>query len=66
MSNGNIAADGKPAEVFADIELMEREGLTVPETTRLLYDLKQQGMDLPLTALDVDSCAKEIVKQLRG
>ena len=66
MSNGNIAADGKPAEVFADMELMEREGLTVPETTRLLYDLKQRGMDLPLTALDVDSCAKEIVKQLRG
>ena len=66
MSAGKIIADGKPAEVFADIELMEREGLTVPETTRLLYDLKQRGMDLPLTALDVDSCAKEIVKQLRG
>ena len=66
MSAGKIIADGKPPEVFADIELMEREGLTVPETTRLLYDLKQRGMDLPLTALDVDSCAKEIVKQLRG
>ena len=66
MSAGKIIADGKPAEVFADMELMEREGLTVPETTRLLYDLKQRGMDLPLTALDVDSCAKEIVKQLRG
>ena len=66
MSNGSVIADGVPAEVFADIELMEREGLTVPETTRLLYDLKQRGMDLPLTALDVDACAKEIVKQLRG
>ena len=66
MSNGSVVADGVPAEVFADIELMEREGLTVPETTRLLYDLKQRGMDLPLTALDVDACAKEIVKQIRG
>ena len=66
MSAGKIIADGKPAEVFADIELMEREGLTVPETTRLLYDLNKRGMDLPLTALDVDSCAREIVKQLRG
>ena len=66
MSNGSIVADGVPAEVFADIELMEREGLTVPETTRLLYDLKQRGMDLPLTALDVESCAKEIVKHIRG
>ena len=66
MSAGKIIADGKPAEVFADIELMEQEGLTVPETTRLVYDLNTRGMDLPLTALDVDSCAKEIVKQLRG
>ena len=66
MSNGSIVADGRPPEVFADIELMEQEGLTVPETTRLLYDLNKRGMDLPLTALDVDSCAKEIVKQLRG
>ena len=66
MSNGSIVADGLPAEVFADIGLMEREGLTVPETTRLLYDLKQRGMDLPLTALDVDACAKEIVEKLRG
>ena len=66
MSNGSVVADGVPAEVFADIDLMEREGLTVPETTRLLYDLKQRGMDLPLTALDVDACAKEIVEKLRG
>ena len=66
MSNGSVVADGLPAEVFADIGLMEREGLAVPETTRLLYDLKQRGMDLPLTALEVDACAKEIVKQLRG
>ena len=66
MSNGSVVADGLPAEVFADIDLMEREGLAVPETTRLLYDLKQRGMDLPLTALDVDACATEIVKQLRG
>lgn len=66
MSNGSVVADGLPAEVFADIGLMEREGLTVPETTRLLYDLKQRGMDLPLTALDVDACAKEIVEKLRG
>ena len=66
MSNGSIVADGLPAEVFADIDLMEREGLAVPETTRLLYDLKQRGMDLPLTARDVDACAKEIVEKLRG
>ncbi len=39
MSNGRIVADGSPVEVFSQVELMEREGLSVPETTRLLHDL---------------------------
>jgi len=64
MSGGCIVADGVPAEVFADITLMEREGLDVPETTRLLYELRQRGMELPLTALEPDACAEEIAKRL--
>ena len=39
MSNGRIVADGSPVEGFSQVELMEREGLSVPETTRLLHDL---------------------------
>ena len=39
MSNGRIVADGSPVEVFSQVELMEREGLSVPETTRLLHEL---------------------------
>jgi energy-coupling factor transport system ATP-binding protein len=65
MSNGKIVADGIPAEVFTNIELMESEGLTVPETTKLLYDLKQQGYDLNLTALSVEDCAAEIAGKLK-
>jgi energy-coupling factor transport system ATP-binding protein len=65
MSNGRIVADGIPAEVFANIELMENEGLTVPETTKLLYDLKQRGYDLNLTALSVEDCAEEIAGKLK-
>ena len=64
MSEGRIIADGKPAEVFADLALMEREGLSVPETTRLLHDLRASGMELAGEALDVDSCAEEIAAAL--
>ena len=60
MSGGRIAADGSPAEVFSEVELMEREGLTVPETTRLLYDLRAEGFPVPLTALDTDDCAEAV------
>ena len=65
MSNGNIIADGKPAEVFSQVELMHSEGLDVPETTRLMYELNQQGMELPLEAMDIKSCADAIAQALR-
>ena len=66
MSEGRIAADGTPAEVFAQVELMEREGLDVPETTRLLYELDRQGFDLPLDALDTASCAQLLAGALKN
>lgn len=60
MSEGRIVADGSPAAVFSQVELMEREGLSVPETTRLLYDLRAEGLKLPLDALDTASCADAV------
>ncbi len=63
MSNGHIIADGKPAEVFADTGRMEREGLDVPETTRLLHDLRAAGMELPEEHLTVAECADEITRE---
>ena len=62
MSDGGIIADGTPQQVFTQVELLEAAGLTVPETTRLLYRLNQAGHSLPLDALSVDSCA-QVLKQ---
>ncbi len=39
---------------------MDREGLSVPETTRLLYELNQEGYDFPLSAPDAEDCASSI------
>ena len=64
LSDGKIAADGKPAEIFADMALMEREGLSVPETARLLHDLRQAGLNLPEERLDTEGCADEIAAAL--
>lgn len=66
MSNGHIVADGSPENVFSQVELMKDEGLAVPATTELMYELNQKGWSLPLTALDVESCAKEIAKYVRN
>jgi hypothetical protein len=64
MSKGRVVADGKPAEVFANVELMESEGLTVPETTRLIHDLRRAGVDISGEALDSAACAKLIAAAL--
>ena len=64
MSNGRIVADGSPEKVFSMVELMEKEGLTVPETTRVLYELRGQGIDVPLDALRVEDCARAIAAKI--
>ena len=58
MSDGGVIADGTPKQVFTQVELLQSVGLTVPETTRLLYALNREGYDLPLDALSVDECAQ--------
>ena len=60
MSDGGILTDGTPKEVFTQVELLRAAGLTVPETTQLLYALNQDGYQLPLDALSVEECAQTL------
>ena len=60
MSNGHIVADGTPKDVFADVALMDREGLSVPATVRLMHELRDAGWALPEDELDVEDCAAEL------
>ena len=62
MSGGKILADGTPRQVFSQVELLQSAQLTVPETTQLLYALRQQGMDVPLDALSVEECIQTIYR----
>ena len=65
MSEGRVIADGAPREVFSQVELLRGEGLSVPATTQLIYDLNKDGWDLPLAALTVDECADAVMAALR-
>ena len=66
MSNGYIVSDGTPQEVFSQVELMQSEGLAVPATTEIMYELNKSGFELPLEALSVEACAKEIANSIKG
>ena len=63
MNEGKILADGSPREVFTQVELLDSARLSVPDTTRLLHELRQEGLDLPLDALTVEECAQALRKE---
>ena len=64
MEKGKIVADGKPKEVFSDIDKIKSVGLDVPQTTELLYLLKQNGFNAPDGIISVEDCERELVKLL--
>ena len=43
MDGGEILLDGTPNDVFSQVEKIKEIGLDVPQTTELLYLLKQNG-----------------------
>ena len=65
MADGKIITSGTPDEVFSQVELMDKTGLSVPETTRLLYDLNREGFSFSLSAAGAEHCAETIAEALR-
>ena len=64
MAKGKVVADGAPREVFQRVEKLKAVGLTVPETTQLLWELRRAGADVPLDALSDDECAQALYRLL--
>ena len=66
MNDGVVAMDGAPREIFSRVEELQALGLAAPDTVELLLRLNRHGMDLPLTAITVDECARAIFQALHG
>ena len=60
MNKGEVYLDGAPCDIFQRVEELRKIGLTAPETVKLLYELRQSGIDVPLDAISVDACADAI------
>ena len=65
MSKGRVVSQGTPKDVFSNIEGLKAEGLTVPDTAELLYELRLGGMEFPEGALTVEECAQAIAAALK-
>ena len=66
MHDGHVMADDRPEQVFQNVDGLRSLGLEVPEPVALLYELRQNGVDVPLTALTVDECAGVLQRLLCG
>ena len=64
MDDGCIALDGKPKQVFRNVEKIKALGLDVPQATELVYRLRKRGMKLPDDILDENECAEAVLKLL--
>ena len=65
MAKGRVVADGDPKAVFSQVEELRKVGLTVPQTVALLWELRQEGYDVPLDALSDEACAQALYKLLQ-
>ena len=66
MNDGQVAMDGAPHDVFAQVDRLHELGLAAPDTVELLHLLREAGIDVPLTGLTVDECADTICSAFGG
>ena len=66
IHRGVIRADGKPKDIFSDVEYMHELGLAAPETVELCWELNKRGFDLPLDLLETEDCAEAIRRAMGG
>ena len=66
LHKGDVAADGTPKEVFSQIELLHRIGLAAPETVELCYELRRNGLHLPLDRLEIEECAQALYDEVKA
>ena len=65
LHKGQVALDGKPQEVFSQVEKLHDMGLAAPDTVELCWELNKVGFDLPLERLNAEECAQTLYEDLK-
>ena len=64
MSEGKLAMEGTPSEIFAEREMLRSCGLDTPIPVRLALDLKEVGMPIGGLPLNEKQVTEEICRSL--
>lgn len=62
MNSGKIAFDGTPKEVFRHFRELERMGLSAPQVTYVMQEMKDLGLPVDTDASTVEEAKEEILK----
>ncbi|MBP5385020.1 MAG: energy-coupling factor transporter ATPase [Lachnospiraceae bacterium] len=64
MDRGNIVMEGTPREVFSHVEELAKIRLSVPQATKLAYELKKAGVPLPDGILSAEEFTEALCRLL--
>ncbi|MBW6410410.1 energy-coupling factor transporter ATPase [Clostridium weizhouense] len=65
MNHGKVALQGAPAEVFKEVDTLERIGLGVPQVTYLIRELRKKGLPISDNVFTIEEAKKELRKILK-
>ncbi len=65
LDKGSVFLDGKPEEVFSQVEKLHHIGLAAPETVELCWELNKEGFSFPLEKLTYEECAQTLYQALQ-
>ncbi|MEW8955368.1 energy-coupling factor transporter ATPase [Clostridium sp.] len=66
MNKGKCILDGKPNEVFKNIEVLEEVGLAAPQVTYLIKALRDRGINITDDIFTVSKAKEELLKYFKG
>ncbi len=66
IDEGRVIMDGRPREVFANVQMLKSVGLDVPQATELCHELRGEGLDLPRDVLNVEECILALSRLLEA
>ena len=64
MNDGHIELQGKPKDVFKEIDTLEKIGLAVPQVTYLMRELKKKGFNVSEDIFTVEKAKSELLNIL--
>jgi energy-coupling factor transport system ATP-binding protein len=64
MESGRLVMNGTPAEIFSRKEELQAMGLSIPEATELIGDLRDCGMNLDSNVLTLEQAEETLVHYL--